>query len=59
MTGVNFPLVLDQGAERKLALVKVYSLLIKIAEKEESAKINENEEKPSAPLQENIPPSAL
>jgi hypothetical protein len=53
----NFPPKLDQDAERKRALAKVYSILLRIAEEHEATKAIQNEEKTSELLQENIPPA--
>jgi len=53
----TFPPPLDQDAERKRALAKVYSILLRIAKEEEAAKAKQNEEKTPALLQKNIPPA--
>ena len=57
MTTVNFPLILDHEAERKLALAKIYSILLKIAEKETAINPDQNNEKSSELLKENTPPA--
>jgi hypothetical protein len=57
------PFTLDKDAERKRALAKIYSLLIKLADEEKNdatpSVINPKEEKDlePAPLQNNIPPA--
>lgn len=48
----------DKDAERHRALAKVYALLLKLAEENESAHLDQNKEEKEAlePLNNNIPP---
>jgi hypothetical protein len=65
MTRTNFSLpTLDIEEERQRALAKIYSLLIKLAERAENRTtkpdiLSEKVVEPTVPLKENIPPSAL
>jgi len=57
MIQAALPPSLDQDAQRKRVLAKIYRFLLLIAEEQEAAKANQNEEEPPALLQENIPPA--
>lgn len=60
MTQINFPFPsLSKDDQRKRALFKVYSLLLRLAEEKEKSKATpktiKRKKEPSVPLQKNIP----